>query len=80
MITMPYDRFDMISAGSLDNSGDLFEEDKSCLSNNKLFSIESFFTGASPDTREKQEESTLDFTQGLFLIISSHCIWLWFNF
>jgi hypothetical protein len=60
MITMPYDRFDMISAGSLDNSGDLFEEDKSCLSNNKLFSIESFFTGASPDTREKQEESTLD--------------------
>jgi hypothetical protein len=63
MITMPYDRFDMISAGSLDNSGDLFEDDKSCMSNNKLFSIESFFNGASkpsPESHEKQEESTLD--------------------
>ena len=57
MIHMPYDRFDMISAGSLDNSGDLFEEDKSCMSNNKLFSIESFLNGgassASPDAKEK---------------------------
>jgi hypothetical protein len=49
---MPSERFEMISAGSLDNSGDLFEK----VSHHKLFSIESFFSCGT----EKPEESTLD--------------------
>ena len=56
---MPSERFEMISAGSLDNSGDLFEEDAFSLGPGKLFSIESFLNcGASAD--KKQEDSTLD--------------------
>jgi hypothetical protein len=51
---MPSERFEMISAGSLDNSGDLFDDDKRSLSNNKLFSIESFFNG--PQTGENTHE------------------------
>jgi hypothetical protein len=51
---MPSERFEMISAGSLDNSGDIFEEDKNSLSHNKLFSIESFFNG--PCTGDSTED------------------------
>lgn len=51
---MPSERFEMISAGSLDNSGDLFDDDKKSLSNYKLFSIESFFNG--PQTGENTHE------------------------
>ena len=54
LLQMPSERFEMISAGSLDNSGDLFDEDKRSLSPNKLFSIESFFNG--PQTTENTLE------------------------
>ena len=54
LLQMPSERFEMISAGSLDNSGDLFDDDKKSLSNYKLFSIESIFNG--PQTGENTHE------------------------
>ena len=58
LLQMPYERFEMISAGSLDNSGDLFDDDKRSLSNNKLFSIESFFNGAQTGENTHEQVSS----------------------
>lgn len=58
LLNMPSERFEMISAGSLDNSGDLFEEDQISMKHDKLFSIESFFNCGG--SAEKPEDSTHD--------------------
>ena len=62
LLCMPYERFDMISAGSLDNSGDLFEEDKSSLSGNKLFSIETFFNGPHAERHDESSHENISST------------------
>jgi hypothetical protein len=57
MIQIPSQEFDMISAGSLDNSGDLFPEEKGDMGQSSLLCIESLFNEPSR-SNDKNNEST----------------------